>query len=183
MACKLKCADSERHQALALLLRAQDGDRAVLPELRETLDGSPRLVEIYGDLARNAQRAFVDMLAGKDLVVQEAAMRKVDQIRSQVAGPCPSPLEAILADRIALCWVHMQYADSMFVQNLAKGDASYRLLSYLQDRQDRCHRRLLSAVRALAQVRRLLRPSVAQVNITTGDQMNVAEVGPPSVRD
>jgi len=183
MARKHKTQDPIRDQALDLVRRARDGDATVLPKIRGALDGSPRLVELLGDLAETAQRVFVEMLAGKDLLMREAVMCRVDQIRSEVAGPSPSPLEALLAERIALCWVHMQYADMIYVQNVKGGDATYRLLSYLQDRQDRCHRRLLSAVRALAQVRRLLRPSVAQVNITTGDQMNVAEIGPKSVSD
>lgn len=44
---------------------------------------------------------------------------------------------------------------------------------YYQRRIDRAHNRHLSAVRTLAQVRKLLKPSVAQINIAD-KQINTA---------
>jgi hypothetical protein len=43
---------------------------------------------------------------------------------------------------------------------------------YHQKRLDRLHKRYLSAMRSLAQVRKLLKPKVAQINIGEKQQIN-----------
>jgi hypothetical protein len=63
--------------------------------------------------------------------------------------------------QIVVWWLQMQYADALFTQN--QGKVSLKLGDYQQRRQDRAARRDLAAIKALAQVRRLLVP-VVQVN-------------------
>jgi hypothetical protein len=57
-------------------------------------------------------------------------------------------------------------------------------LTFYQARQDRAHKRYLSAVESLARVRRLLYPTLAQVNIAQpgANQLNLAAPGaaPPN---
>jgi hypothetical protein len=92
-------------------------------------------------------------------------------MRSELAGPSPTPLGRLLVDRIVTCWLQISDADVRAAQ--AK-DLSPSWAEFYQRRMDRAHRRYLSAIKTLATVRRLVLPVlVGQVNIA-GKQVNVA---------
>ena len=90
----------------------------------------------------------------------------------ELAGHAPTPLEALLVDRIVVCWMHLHYAETIYVQNMQ--DYSLTQAAFHQHRITTAHNRYLSAIRALAQVRRLQVPTV-QVNIAR-EQLNVAAI-------
>jgi hypothetical protein len=69
------------------------------------------------------------------------------------AGPTPSPLESLLIERIAACWIQIGHADAAAAQSR---DVSIQQANFVRKRQDSAHRRYLTAVGALAMSRRLL---------------------------
>jgi hypothetical protein len=155
-----------------LIQKAEKGDRKVLPALRKLLDTHPGLVDFYGNLAAAARDALVKRIGGeKNLAVREVYTRKLDAMGQELAGPSPSPMERLLADRIIMCWLHLYYAEAISTQNM--GDLTLRQAEFHQTRITKAHNRYLSALRALAQVRRLGVPAV-QVNIGE-QQVNVAQ--------
>ena len=95
----------------------------------------------------------------------------LEAMRSEVAGRDPSPLERLLAERVVACWLQLQHAEAIHVNGL--GELTMSESEYHQRRLDRLHRRYLSAIRTLAQVRKLLRPAVTQINVAE-QQVNVA---------
>lgn len=97
-----------------MLNRAQAGDISVLPELRAWLDGHPEVWQRAGDLALHAQEKLLTLVAGQDLFAWESIRRKLEQIRIDLAPS--SPLEKLLADRIALCWLAVHFADLDAIQ-------------------------------------------------------------------
>ncbi len=156
-----------------LLARAQDGDKTVLPALRKAFESAPDLWDQAGDLALQAECALVKMAVGDSEVHTEALRTKLAQLRDELAGSQATALELLLANRVALCWLMVHYADATYAQRTHEGTLSLELGDYFQRRQDRAHRRYLTALKALAQVRRLLGPTV-QVNIAK-QQVNVAQ--------
>src|SRR5262249_19911699 len=132
-----------------------------------------------------ACRAFVDALAGEDLLRREALLRKLDLLRAELAGPTPSGLGRLLVERVGACLLEVQGAGLRYAQGptppqgkgggLPKGqDLGYAegrtqpeaKGSALQKCMDRAHQRFLAAVRTLAQVRRLALPVLlAQINV------------------
>lgn len=159
-----------------LIQRGNEGDRRALSALREVFDEYPGLWEECGNLALQAERALVAMVAGENEVTQEAMSRKLAAMREELAGSEPTPLERLLVERVVACWFQVQYADAIYAQNVTNGRMTFEQGDYYQRRQDRAHGRYLSAIRTLAQVRRLLTPPM-QVNIGAR-QVNVAQVGP-----
>ena len=153
------------------LARAQGGDASTLPALRRMLQ-VPSAVELFGgELARQAERSLVEAAAGKDLAFKEALLRKLELLRAELGGPNPAPVERLLVERIVACWLQVQDADVRYAQ--AKG-LSIEWYEYYQRRMDRAHKRYLSALKALALVRKLALPVlVAQVNVG-GQQVNIA---------
>ena len=151
---------------LAMAQLAAEGDGRATETLLQACREVPRLWDFLAVLPAHAQRAWVDLLAG-DGADAELARRVIEQDiarkRREVAGEHPSPLEALLAERIALCWVAAQQADAQYARKLA-GGMSFREGEYYARRAEQANRQLLRAVQALATVRRLLTPAV-QLNI------------------
>lgn len=154
-----------------LLERAQAGDRSTLPAIREMFDLEPGLWEANGDLARIAEDKLIDTATGDNLFFKEVLRRRVDQLKSELVGSNPSPLERLLADRVAACWLQVHYWDTIYSQALGSDNFSWKASEYYQRRLDQVQRRYLAAIRSLAQVRRLLGITV-QVNIAD-QQVNV----------
>ena len=73
-----------------------------------------------------------------------------------------------------LCWLHLHGVEAIYVQNMS----TFSLMQhdFYQRRLSMAQRRYLSAITALAQVRRLQAPNV-QVNIAE-QQLNVAAIAP-----
>jgi hypothetical protein len=164
-----------RDDLAALVRRAEGGDQSSLPALRELLT-DPALVDaLGGDLARQAQLSLILKFSGKNLAFREALPRKLDAIRAELGGPNPSPLERLLADRVAACWLHLHHLEIVYAQ---KDSMSLELAQHYQRCIDRAHKRYLSAIKTLATVRRLAVP-VLQVNIAR-KQVNVAAPVPPA---
>jgi hypothetical protein len=151
-----------------LLNRAQKGDASTLPALR-TAFNDPHRVESYGNLARQAERSFVDAVAGDNLGFKEGLTRKMEMLRAELAGPNPVPIERLLVERVVACWLQVQDADIRYAQ--AK-DLSVKWYEYYQRRMNHSHKRYLSAFKTLALVRKMAVP-VLQVNIAK-KQINVA---------
>jgi hypothetical protein len=156
-------------ELLALARRAEGGDRTALPALRELLKDPKAVDRLGGDLARQAQLTLIDKFGGKNLLFKESVTRKLDLLRAELAGPDPTPLERLLADRVAACWLHLHHLETVYSQ---KDSMSLALGTYYQRSLSSAQKRYLAAIKTLALVRKLAVP-VLQVNIAR-KQVNVA---------
>src|SRR4051812_37188178 len=160
---------------LAALGARAGSDPAAVGELRERF---PQHYANAGNLAWQAQQSVVESIAGGNALLRAALHDQVRAVADLAAGDDASPLETMLATRIALCWVHVQAAELRLAQ-WSEG-ASMGQVLFLEQRLDRAQRRYLEAVRSLALVRRHLRPAmvVGQLNVA-GQQVNVAPGAAP----
>ena len=94
-----------------LLVRANQGDITCLTELREILDNNPELWRKVGDLAQHAELTMLTIASERNLLIQESMQRKLAEMKENLAGPNPSPLEHLLVDRIAISWLQVHHAD------------------------------------------------------------------------
>ena len=93
-------------------------------------------------------------------------------MKAELAGEYPSPLERLLVERVAATWFLLLYLETLYAQH--RGELTMAQDDYHQRCLDRAHRRHLSAIRTLAQVRKLLKPTVAQVINIGEKQINLA---------
>ena len=147
-----------------LIHRGNDGDEAALSRIREILSGpdAALLFRTCGDMGRHAETSLIRAIVGDRRVYQESIEAKLEALKKDLAGPNPTPTERLLVDRIAACWLQLADADLIAAQTknptFVQGD-------YNQRRQDRAHRRFLSAVKMLATVRRLALPIQVDLNV------------------
>jgi hypothetical protein len=142
--------------------RAEEGDESVLPELRAALDMNGWAWRDYGNLGRQSEAAWLQLIAGKNLMLLESTQRTVTQLRAELAGPEPSPLERLLVERVVACWLQVHYSDAAYAQ--LKGATPAQHTAALR-RQNSAQQRFVLAVKALATVRKLLRPGLSPVDL------------------
>jgi hypothetical protein len=143
--------------------KAQEGGEDAALAIREILDGSPdlawRLIKGLGEMAESAM--IGEITRDEDLASKEFLKHQLESMRIEVAGDDPSPLERLLAERVVATWLQVQLFEGLFAMGLKSG--TLRQDDHRQKRLDRAHQRHLSAIRTLAQIRKL-GPSV-QINI------------------
>ncbi len=153
----------------ALLNRTVAGDESTVPVVRKMLQ-NPSLIPIFGgNLAQQVIDSFVSGLGGKDVGFREAMQAKLNQLRAELLGENPTPVERVLVERVVACWLQVQ--DAELRAGRGQKDATYKLLDFYQRRMDATNRRFLAAVKTLALVRKLAVPAL-QVNIAK-KQVNV----------
>ena len=155
--------------------RAASGDKSCLPAIREFLadgDRGESYRDAFGSSASWFRQSIIKKAAGEDVLIQEAIDQKLDEVRSELEGPNPTPIERLLAERASLCWFIVNSYESGYANasgwNISQADLQHRKI-------DKAHARFLTALRTLAQVRKLALPTL-QVNIAK-NQVNVAEAG------
>jgi hypothetical protein len=125
-------------------------------------------VETAGSPAHHLTDTLVEKYSTNP-IVQEAVRRKLVAVKSELAGPDPTPLEQLLAERASICWLQVNRYENGY--ELAE-EMTIRQAEFHQNKIDAAHRRFLSTVRTLAQIRKLGLPAV-QINVGT-NQVNVA---------
>jgi hypothetical protein len=145
-----------------LLKRAEAGDRSVLPQLQRVLDGNPALWRGYGDLAAHAEASLAMLAAGPNLLLAESLKRKLAELKAELGGESPSPLERLLIERVTATWLQTNYHDGLVAQAAGAGEARLKVLRQMQDA---AHRRHLASLKQLAVVRRLLRPAPSPLEL------------------
>ena len=166
-------------EILTLVKQANAGDRSAADALGRALDKHPDIVTHVGDRTRHVRDTLVALVAGPDNLAEQIAVKKhVAALEAEVAGPTPNVLERLLAQRVALAWLHHTLLENSIAltmeQSVAnpKMEGAERSIDCHQKWLNHSHKRFLSAVKALAQVRKLQVPDV-QVNIGQ-NQINVA---------
>ncbi len=156
---------------VALMAKADAGDQAALAELRATLTDAPELVKTASTLAQSAEHALLDALGlakqpGTRVIVQ----RQLAMMRRDLRDDEATLLERLLAERLVMDWLFVQYHDLKYATACQAG-MSFKEGEYWQRARERTQRQMLRSAQALATVRRLLGPAV-QVNLID-KQLNV----------
>jgi hypothetical protein len=151
--------------------KAEDGDKEARKELKRKLrESSPAVIARASDVGRKAQHLLIQTAAGGDPLIELALSGRLDMMREEIAGENPTPLEALLTERVVACWMLVTLFDALMAGQLWKETPSEkrvneRALRYYLHWQELANRRFLASVQTLARVRKL------QAN-TPGIQVN-----------
>lgn len=165
-----------REELSELLSRAESGDEGCLPRLRAVFQAEAdgrrrgRLLDLYGNPPSWLRATLLKNVGGGHPAIPEAGEVRMGQLQRELEGPNPTPLERLLAERSVFCWFLVNVYEHSYAQS---SEMTIRQAEYKQRQIDRAHARFLSALRTLAQVRKLALPAL-QVNIGA-NQVNVAE--------
>ena len=148
-----------------LLGKAEKGDKDAVPEIRQILDEHPDLAWRFVDVAHIAEDALIEEMTKEgDLATKELIRCQLEAMREQIAGKTCSALERLLSERVVLTWLEVQLFEALYAKNMR--NLTIPQAEHHQKRLDRAHGRHLSAIRALAQIRKLLKGNaMTQINI------------------
>jgi hypothetical protein len=156
----------------SLFDRAKRGDESCLPEVRALFANGSRgkaWRQANGSPAEWVRRHLAESACGKNVLIKEAIEQEMDDLQADLAGPNPTPIEKLLAERASICWFIVYRYEGTYATSKGWSIGS----TDLQQRKiDKAHARFLSALRTLAQVRKLAVPAI-QLNIAK-NQVNVA---------
>ena len=146
----------------ALVQQAKAGDVSILPKLRAILDEHPEIWQHAGDLEKVVVRAWVELLAGGDPLGAEAVRRKADQLRAELEGDSPTPLERLLVGQVVSHWLELSHAQVMAADpgEATPGQAGFRLR-----RAESAQKRYLAAIKTLTTVRALVPRGLLPANL------------------
>lgn len=174
----------EMRVQLELLQKAYTGDQAALTSVMLSIADEKEVAPAgvtaltFGQRATDpvelARKALLKAVYGNIEALQELGRRRLDEIEREMAGPDPSPLERMLAQQAAICWMQLYHYEQRYAARMNSEPTEvcgYQHEEFYQKRVVRAQRRFESAVKTLAQVRRLQLPTV-QVNIAD-KQVNV----------
>ncbi|MBF6590685.1 MAG: hypothetical protein IVW57_09160 [Ktedonobacterales bacterium] len=168
-------------QVSDLLDKSQHGDKKAWSALKTHLAKAPDWETLYPTPAEHARACILDAVLRDNHFVKEAWDRRARAMIKDLAGPNPTPLERILCERVATCWLDMSLAEMNYASR-AKDGMTFAAGEYYQKQEDRAHKRYLTACLALAKVRRLLAPVAQQINIAQpgAAQLNIAQPAEPA---
>jgi len=155
---------------LSLADISPDDVRGVVPADRVELTVGQKMT----DPVELTRQALLKTVYGDMDVLQQLGRRRLDATEREMAGPDPSPLERVLAQQAAICWMQLHYYEQKYAARLniqPQDTLGFQKEEFYHKRVARAQRRLESAIKTLAQVRRLQLPTV-QVNIAD-KQVNV----------
>lgn len=121
-----------------------------------------------------ARKALLKAVYGDVEAIQELGRRQMEKLMQEVAGPSPSPLERLCAERIAFCGQQLFHYEKLYAGRMNKepyDGLSIQKEEFYQKRVARAQRNYEAAIKTLAQVRRLQLPTM-QFNIAD-KQINV----------
>jgi hypothetical protein len=127
------------------------------------------------DITFALKQTLVERFAGNDFEKQLDAHAMMQAWRAELAGPFPTDTESILIERIVICRFNALLADLDVEEGL--GSLTPGQLGALEKRRSGCHRRLLSAVKALETLRRAL-PEVTET-VSKGPRSGLLRVHAP----
>lgn len=147
-----------------LLTRAVRGDLTTLPGLREFLGANEPVWREVGDLALKAERAWIGMASGDDLVVRESMALELKRVADSLADGNAPAAERLLARQAALVWFESVYYSARCAQT-GGVEMSLAHREFLHRRADRAQAKFAATVKQLAVVRNLLRPAPSQFEL------------------
>jgi hypothetical protein len=140
---------SARQLLTQLNVSANAGDPGAINDLRKVLDQNPEIWQGLGDLARHAEFTLINQIGSTSPALRESLNRKCQQMRSELVGNEPTPLEKAAADRVICCWLEVYLIQSQF--GVLPTDVT--IARKVDQLKNSSNRRYDSALRSLAHVK------------------------------
>ena len=159
----LELSENARHRLADLRTvseKAEAGDRNARKRLRRLVrSSSPEIIAAASDVAGSAAWMLIKTISAGEPLMQEALQERMLQMRAEIAGENPAPLEVLLTERVVAGWLLVEVLESLVCAQYQRDVTAHRVPPGHIIQQSRilesATRRYLAAVRELARVRNL----------------------------
>ena len=153
----------------AISEEAEGGSRNARKRLRRLVrSSSPEVIAEASDIAGRAQWMLVKTISAGEPLMEEALQERMHQMRSEIAGENPTPLEVLLTERVVAGWLLVEVLEGLIAAQYQRDIKAHRVAPTYVIQQSRivesATRRYFAAIRELARVRKLQAGTPVQVN-------------------
>jgi hypothetical protein len=155
----------------ALSEKAEAGDKEARKELRQLVRASsPEVIAEASGIARRTEWMLVKTISAREPLMEEGLQERTHQMRSEIAGENPTPLEVLLTERVVAGWLLVEVLEGLIAAQYQRDVdvKAHRVPPTHVIQQSRilesATRRYLAAIRELATVRKLRMGAPVQVN-------------------
>ena len=110
--------------------QARAGDRAAVPAVNAYL-ANPAATALWGDLGRHLTLKLIRLHVGNDVLLETATIKFASELRGRLAGPNSTPLELLVAERVVVAWLFVNWAENQYASLVREGttyrDAEFQL--------------------------------------------------------
>ena len=114
--------EKARYQKLQeLQAAAEEGDQEARGELRRAVrESSPALIKRLGNYTKSYRRVLARSASAGHALIEDAITERADLLAREVAGLNPTPLEELLAERIASLCVLVELMEALTAAQLGR---------------------------------------------------------------
>lgn len=164
-------------QLKSLTDRITRGEREARGELRALLKEDWEIWNAAADLEGLTEKVLLGLVTSeRNPLGIELFGEQVDALRRELLGVEPTPLEKLMVGRLVLSWLFAAMTDHMLACALEQNKTAADYWARVAATADR---RVQSAVKTLALVKRLQLPLVLQQTNIQADQVIVGQETPP----
>ncbi len=170
------------HRLRALSSEAEAGDQEARAELRRAVAKcSPAVIAEASNVARRAEWMLMKTISAGEPLMQETLEVRLEQMRGEIAGESPTPLEMLLAERVVAGWLLVEVLEALISAQFRTGPKGAQkgvrvtpaYILQMSKILESATRRHFAAIQTLARVRKLQNntPGVqynTQINVTPG---------------
>jgi hypothetical protein len=154
-----------------LLKLADAGDKDALRAVRQTFDADPALVDQFGDLAARVEEAVVRLIVGEHgHGLREAVVRQLAGIRAALETEAGSDLERLSVKRVGAAWLLAHAAQLHLVKCLRDPQVTEAARRAATHRAERASASLNAVLKAVGQLRQLLKPVKSPLELLNGSR-------------
>jgi hypothetical protein len=145
----------------AISEKAETGDRNARRRLRRLVrSSSPEIIVEASDFVGRAEWMLANTISAGQPLMREAIQERMRQMRSEIAGESPMPLEVMLTERVVAGWLLVEVLEALIsAQYHRHTDKTARVppgyIAQMSRILESATRRYLAAIRELARVRKL----------------------------
>jgi hypothetical protein len=144
----------------AISEEAEGGSRNARKRLRRLVrSSSPEVIAEASDIAGRAQWMLVKTISAGEPLMEEALQERMHQMRSEIAGENPTPLDVLLTERVVAGWLLVEVLEGLIAAQYQRDVKAHRVPPTHVIQQSRILEsatgRYLAAIRELARVRKL----------------------------
>jgi hypothetical protein len=146
--------------------------QADLAKLKAALAAVPKLADVLGNLAEQAELQILQNAVPNDIGFALAVSKRCEVQRNELGYEDASPIERSLIEHVCLCWLRLYVCELRYETN-TKSSQTLAQGAYWEKKLSSHQRRYLRSVESLARVRRLLKePKSPVLNMLLAQQIN-----------
>lgn len=105
---------NEQTRALLKRVNSEKPQAADVSALKKLFDEDSRLWLIVGDAAATAIENTINAVHSSSGLQRECTRRKVEDLKSQLSAGEATPLERLLIDHAAMCWLRLHVTEATY---------------------------------------------------------------------